>query len=664
MTTTFVFSSSFAVNFFLVLSFITTSQSFSHIQSFTAGVRNGNHRQKYCLTNQATNLGATSTPQEGGSRPRRSPSTRRKPKSPQNRNQYQRRHRKNNSPRNSSTYSPNENRLLNQKIVQCPNAQELLAFLASTKGALTGIGGGGVMNSVNFSTALHRIARHTQYQHRNSDDDDDGNNRARALADPRFALLACGAAEALVGGDSIRDTANRLIKFGSREMSNIAWAIAKLKIAPPQTAMPVDISNNDSKDRDVMKRLKAKSEELRSTVYQVAKDRAKFGTVAQNSPWIPSLSELCGLIMDGISYRVTQMDTSLFQLQEFSNLLWAFATAQRTDDKTFNHIISSLISGMTQNFDTTKFDKECLRPQEWSNSIWALATSGIAGPEEQLLPFVADLMDSHPDFVNAFKPQELSNTAWGVATILSKGSGEAAGPACDAGLRIMRHAARQLIERQGEGYKTQELTNSVWAFATLGFGLGDNGVSETNISTEYTFLISDDEDGDRELMEESMQVAIGVAKQILHRFRSQEINNLAWTMARLEQGDQELLEQMGKELCNPRRPLSSQVMFTFIYRHDAMKTSKFTNSSKLNHRTSVLHFGHLLHWNILTRTSIAKLLLVSRRREQGTRSHRNLQMYFGHSPQLILSLGLRTYSIPHYWLKGNAHRWLKWKETL
>lgn len=46
------------------------------------------------------------------------------------------------------------------------------------------------------------------------------------------------------------------------------------------------------------------------------------------------------------------------------------------------------------------------------SSIRALATSGVVGPEKELFPFVADLMDKNPDFVDEFKPQELSNTIW------------------------------------------------------------------------------------------------------------------------------------------------------------------------------------------------------------------------------------------------------------
>lgn len=42
----------------------------------------------------------------------------------------------------------------------------------------------------------------------------------------------------------------------------------------------------------------------------------------------------------------------------------------------------------------------------------ALATSGVTGPEMEFIPFVADLMDNNPEFVDTFKPQELANIVW------------------------------------------------------------------------------------------------------------------------------------------------------------------------------------------------------------------------------------------------------------
>ena len=135
------------------------------------------------------------------------------------------------------------------------------------------------MNSVNFSTCLHRLARLA-----NAPPSKDGVRydhaelRRGILSDPRFAILVCGLCEAVAGIDPDSSEArscgtaaaassaaagggesvvggwetgldvtalNRMRggdgwhRFSLREFSNIAWAVAKLRIAPPGDAFPV-----------------------------------------------------------------------------------------------------------------------------------------------------------------------------------------------------------------------------------------------------------------------------------------------------------------------------------------------------------------------------------------------------------------------------------------
>lgn len=151
----------------------------------------------------------------------------------------------------------------------------------------------------------------------------------------------------------------------------------------------------------------------------------------------------------------------------------------------------------------------------------------------------------------------------GTATILSKQSGQADGPVSSAALRIVRQCAMQLIKRDGENYKTQEITNTVWSFATVGFGLKGGTTADTG--NEYTFLQSDDIEGDMLLMEDTVKVAMNVAKQIISRFRSQELNNFAWAMARLGQKDEELLAMIGNEIASPKRRVTSQDIGTTFW---------------------------------------------------------------------------------------------------
>lgn len=145
--------------------------------------------------------------------------------------------------------------------------------------------------------------------------------------------------------------------------------------------------------------------------------------------------------------------------------------------------------------------------------------------------------------------------------------GQADGPECEAALRIIRHVARQFIKRGGKKekymYKSQEITNTIWSFATLGFGLTGGKTSDTG--NEYTFLVSNDPEGDQSLMEDAMQVAIRGVKQNSRKFQSQELNNVAWTMARLKQKDDELLEIIGMQLANPKRQVTPQDIGTTLW---------------------------------------------------------------------------------------------------
>ena len=476
----------------------------------------------------------------------------------------------------------NEFGLFNKQIMQQETAQDLLNVLASRKGALSSVAGGGKLSTVNISTSIHRLARHmTQYTSKNKP----GNDRSQILSDPKFALLICSTAEALLDGaeetGSIgRNSSKR--QFEARNLANVAWAIAKINIAPPDTVIPVDLDNAESL-------LREKSEHVRSIILDIAKQRATSSSASSSSSssWIPALSELCGLLIDTVSVKALELDPKRFQQQELSNLMWSLATAQRPNERVFEFVVNSIVASAEQRKRDVKSNETnplhsrgshntnnkngdgLLVPQEWSIPLWVLAKSGVdLGHEEELLPFVKDMMDNEPGFLERFKPQELSNSVWAAATIISKRPQVAEGDASDAALGILRHTSRELIRRDGDGYKTQEVTNHAWAMATLGFGITTSEKGTTSaaaiargckLTHSYTYLHSDDPEGDRSLMEEVMQITKRKIKQNIRPFTSQELNNICWVMARLGiRKDEELLGLIGKEISNPRKRVNSQ----------------------------------------------------------------------------------------------------------
>jgi hypothetical protein len=557
----------------------------------------------------------------------------------------------NNSNKNNQASATRNSKRINQKLVECPDATCLFHLLQSIPGALTRPGGGGALNSINFSTALHRLARHSV------NSNDYTATRATILSDPRFALLVAALAEAMAqqtnnnnntaatttstpppNNNAKTTTITTLVTttlFSSREVSNIGWALAKLKVAPPIRVMAMAPDSNVA--------LVETAQAIRTAVWKTAQQRRVRSSIHANeekealsssssSLWIPALSQLAGHLLDAIGSQfmgscttttattttatATTTTTTLsssrssssssFQMQEYANLLWAWATAGRANETIAQTVVQEMMLRQHE-----KNDKALLRPQEWSNSIWAMATAQIQCP--QLLDFVAHLLvlqasdDDDDDnnsnnnnnpitFMDQFKPQELSNTVWGVATLLaqqqqqqqqqnvSRTSEQAA-----AAVTIVRVAAQCVRRRGVADFKTQELSNTIWAMATLGFGLSSSSVGgesknslSTNItnfnnsnSNNYVVLPSDDPVGDCQLMHQVVEEIAQAALPLLPRFRSQELNNFAWSLARLMVDEnvnqttqkvvKKILNGIGKQLLYPQRKVTSQDIGTTLW---------------------------------------------------------------------------------------------------
>lgn len=134
------------------------------------------------------------------------------------------------------------------------------------------------------------------------------------------------------------------------------------------------------------------------------------------------------------------------------------------------------------------------------------------------------------EIVYEFKPQELSNTAWGVGTLIARResniSEEEKMVEDQSALEILRWVAKSLIERI-EDFKPQEISNSAWAFATLGFGAAPI-IGQFNTNNEYISLPTDQPDEDRKLVTETMLIVAKNAKTRLHRFRPQVSMNYVY----------------------------------------------------------------------------------------------------------------------------------------
>jgi hypothetical protein len=448
----------------------------------------------------------------------------------------------------TSTSTSVDNRALNQAIVAAESVSDVLHILQRTPGAFTNYK---ILNCINYSTALHRLARHASANEQ---------ERAALLADYKFALFLVRFSEALVAHD-----------FYARELSNVAWALAKLKFVPP-TAV---VGTGGILDLQETARLVQTA-----VVANAGQQTQSATTTSSSSSWIPALSRLAGYMLDVIADKVLVMQCpengprqDSFQMQEYANVLWAFATAKRTKEQLFATLCPKMIQ-QQQLFNnktaiTTSIRQRTnnkhnkitgeLRPQEWSNTIWAMATAQYY--DAAFFNYVADLLEEYPDFARTFKGQERSNTLWAVATCLSNQQQQPLEPSDAAvALRIVRVLCQTMVPAD---MRSQEISNTAWALATIGFGLpADVSNAQKN---HYMVLPSNDAPGDRAVLNRTLTGLLRASEPILFKFRSQELNNFAWALARLAPTEQEHLIQIGNHLCHPRRTVASQDIGTTLW---------------------------------------------------------------------------------------------------
>jgi len=471
---------------------------------------------------------------------------------------------------------------INKEVITFSNAQEILDFFV-TKGGAKGSGGDGVFNSVNYSTIMHRLARfatfvdYSKVRGMAAQSAAQEENRRLILSDPRFAIVISSLAEAMV-------TENGMV-FSHRELANVGWAISKMKMAPPISIFPIKNptvgveSPHYVTKEDLHNEILSTATKLRSEVLVVAKERKATLDPSQRAQikntWIPILSLLSGKILDVIACRVLEM-LSDFNSQELANLLYALATAERANDEVFQKLGSQLVKSIERQTETKdkRMDKHSnqVKPQEFSISIWSFATAGLRGPGQiKLTKCLANALENDSGkYVKDFNPQELSNTAWGLAKSLSiREHGrsqdcpeEENEEENDAAVRVFRWVAKSLQDR-ADDFKTQELSNSIWAFATAGFGTKtrSNGHNELILGFNQP-------DSDRELIARTLDVVFRSALPRLDKFRPQELNNLTWGIHRLghyNSNYRELLNGIAQEVIKRKHQFTPQDIGTTLW---------------------------------------------------------------------------------------------------
>ena len=482
---------------------------------------------------------------------------------------------------------------LNKKIIAAETAGDVINLLVSSApDALKKTAGGGAVNSVNFATSIHRIGRYLAYNNQ---------DRAATLSDPKFALFLCSFAEALAGVDYTQPLSSLLtegpreassttrIDFSIRERTNLVWALAKLRLVPPLSSVPLlvrhDMNNNDESHQPSLLQpdLAETSIRLRSEIVASQKTNSKM--------WITTLSLLSAKLMDTVANEMVEQEKeSSFNVQEMVNMLWAFAAAQRPSVAVFDRIGSILALELEQSAQIPK-------PQEFSNTIWACATASYTGDSQRkLIELVAQYMERDPRWISTFKPQEVSNTAWGIATLLSlrRETGEANSGSLEQEkedlivVSILRSIAQTLVQRCDE-FKSQEISNTIWAFGTLGFGT----LADKRNVNDFIVLKSDDYEADVTLVDQTLAV---VSKSVLGRlrvFKEQELNNLAHGCGRLGRCEQEMFAGIAREFAQRHGRVTGQDIGTTLW---SFATTKYFDKDSFENILSRLRLDAVENW--------------------------------------------------------------------
>ena len=177
--------------------------------------------------------------------------------------------------------------------------------------------------------------------------------------------------------------------------------------------------------------------------------------------WDPAESDSVGALADEIKGRLTAAVGHGFNAQDVSNSLWACAKLGLADAELLQRLAEAGAAAAGN-----------MTPQALSNSLWALEALGCTGPAYrsavQVLCGEALRRLRTPELAEAFNSQHLSNILLALEG-LQLGSDQA---------QLTVAVAAEDVRRSLAGYVAQDISNSAWALAKMGFGVGPEAPEE------------------------------------------------------------------------------------------------------------------------------------------------------------------------------------------
>jgi len=210
---------------------------------------------------------------------------------------------------------------------------------------------------------------------------------------------------------------------------------------------------------------------------------------------------------------VTMNNLNEFWPQALSNTLWAYATLNEQHAKLFKKVGDHIVHLP---------NLESFNGQDLSNTVWAYATAGESNP--QLFKKVADHIVTLPS-LRMFNGQDCSNTLWAIAT------------AGESHPHLFERLADHIIELPNlNGFKSQALSNTVWAYSTAGESNLQlfNKLADEAIKRQHEFIPQHISNflwahaTNGKVDKHLFSSLVPSVKANLHEYSAQGLTNIAW----------------------------------------------------------------------------------------------------------------------------------------
>lgn len=435
---------------------------------------------------------------------------------------------------------------LNQQITQASKLQDLVQLVVVNFGR---------MNAVNFCTAYHRIAKQVE--------------EARRVRSPPEGWPP--AQQQQLGGllsEMNQTLMHRLEEVQAHNLGLTMWSISKTYQLPQKGAMDLLAELQ----AEVTRRLASvdKDQYMRDKFYNMGGQALSNIVHSGATMGLRPNYDMLHAVARGVAWQVDE-----FKPQGLANIMWALGKMGAKVTPEVRQMVDVLGREMVAQITHSRH-KGTVAPQNISNMLHGLANLGIS-PSPDLLCALARSADSQ---LRQFGPQELTNTVWSLSQMHRAGA--AFTPEVDALLdripdellllfsdRAWRarvkpqtisnlalayahlHRAPQMLMMEllkeaqpmlGQ-FKPQELSNFLWAMATMGFYPGTGTVDAVTraaatacgrmkpqelANTVWAWATMRHFPGVA-----AMEHLLGCAEAQLDRFKSQELGMLGWAAAKL-----------------------------------------------------------------------------------------------------------------------------------